>query len=136
MDRDEEEALPGIVARVETRLYFVLGDLLLNAVAGAAAALAAHALVPFSWHAFVAMPLGMVAGAVVASALAILFMPLLGAFEVMLPAMLTGMVAGMAAPGVDRPALAGASIGLAVVAWVYLLTARAARAHHGRSHRA
>jgi len=121
---------------MEKRLYFVLGDLLVNATAGVAAALCADALLPSSWHPLAAMPLGMLVGAVSASLVAFLFMPFFGAFEVMLPAMLTGMVAGMAAPMLESPALSGASVGLAVVAWVYFLTAMAGRSRDGRSNRA
>jgi len=83
---------------MERRLYFVLGDLLVNAIAGVAAAFSAG-LVPPSWHPLVAMPLGMCVGAASASVVALLFMPFFGAFEVMLPAMLTGMVAGKASGG-------------------------------------
>jgi hypothetical protein len=121
---------------MEKRLYYVLGDLFVNAIAGVAAALSAHALVATSWHPLVAMPLGMCVGAVSASVVALFFMPLFGAVEVMLPAMLTGMVAGMTASMLGAPALTGASIGIAVVAWVYFLTAMAARSRDGRSSRA
>jgi len=120
---------------MERRLYFVLGDLLVNAIAGVAAAFSAG-LVPPSWHPLVAMPLGMCVGAASASVVALLFMPFFGAFEVMLPAMLTGMVAGMTASMFGTPVLSGASIGLAVVGWVYFLTAMAARSRDGRSSRA
>lgn len=121
---------------MEKRLYFVLGDLFVNAIAGVAAALSAHALVAPSWHPLVTMPLGMCVGAVSASVVAFLFMPFFGAFEVMLPAMLTGMVAGMTGSMLGAPVLSGASIGLAVVAWVYFLTAMSARSRDGRSSRA
>jgi len=121
---------------MEKRLYFVLGDLFANAIAGVAAALSAHALIAPAWHPLLAMPLGMGVGAVTASVVAFLFMPLLGSLEVMLPAMLTGMVAGMAGSMSGAPVLTGASIGLAVVAWVYFLTAMAGRSRDGRSNRA
>jgi hypothetical protein len=120
---------------MERRLYFVFGDLLVNATAGVAAALSARAVVTSSWHPLVAMPVGMCVGALAASLVALLFMPFFGAFEVMLPAMLTGMIAGMAASMLEAPALPGAIIGLAVVAWVYFLTARAG-SRDGRSSRA
>lgn len=121
---------------MEKRPYFVLGDLFVNAIAGSVAALSAHALVPSSWHSLAAMPLGMCAGALSASVAGFLFMPFLGALEVMLPVMLTGMVAGMAGSMFGAPVLTGASIGLAVVAWVYFLTAMAERSRDGRSNRA
>jgi hypothetical protein len=121
---------------MERRPYFVLGDLFVNAIAGVAALLSARALIAPSWHALVAMPLGMGVGALSASMVAFLFMPLFGAFEVMLPAMLTGMIAGMTASMLEAPALTGALIGLAVVGWIYLLTAVAARSRDGLSSRA
>ena len=120
---------------MEKRPYFVLGDLLVNAAAGVAAAVSAGAIVEPSWPWIVAMPLGMGVGALAASGVALVFMPLFGAFEVMLPAMLTGMVAGMTASMFESPALPGAVTGLAVVAWVYFLTARASSSD-GRSSRA
>lgn len=120
---------------MEKRLYFVLGDLFVNATAGVAAALSVHALVPPTWHAVFAVPAGLCVGTLAASVVALLFMPLFGAFEVMLPAMLTGMVAGMAASMLDSPALPGALIGLGVVCWVYFLTAMA-RSDDGRASRA
>jgi len=121
---------------MEKRLYFVLGDLFVNAAAGIAAALTAHALVPSSWPPIAAMPLGMFVGAFSGSVVGFLFMPFLGAFEVMLPAMLTGMIGGMISSRLGDPALTGAFVGLAVVGWVYFLTARAGRSRNGRSSRA
>ena len=121
---------------MEKRFTFIAGDLFVNLIAGVAGALSADAVIPSSWHPLLSMPLGMFVGGLSGSAVALLFVPLLGMFEVMLPAMLAGMVAGMAAPMFDRPALAGASIGLAAVAWVYLLTAFSARSGDGRKHRA
>jgi hypothetical protein len=120
---------------MEKRPYFVLGDLLVNVTAGVAAAISVRALVPPSWHPVVAMFVGMCLGSLVASVVSFLFMPFFGAFEVMLPAMLTGMVAGMAASLLEAPALPGALIGLAVVGWVYILTAIAG-SRDGRSNRA
>ena len=121
---------------MEKRPYFVLGDLFVNAAAGVAAALFSHSIVPSSWHPLAAMPLGMCVGTIAASFVAFLFMPFLGAFEVMLPAMLTGMIGGMVSSRLGDPALTGASVGLAVVAWVYFLTAMAGRSRDGRSSRA
>ena len=120
---------------MESRPYFIFGDVLVNAAAGVAAALFVHAIVPGSWHPLVSMTLGMAGGALAASAVAFLFMPLFGAFEVMLPAMLTGMLAGMAGPVLEAPALPGALVGVAVVGWVYLLTAYA-RCRDERARRA
>lgn len=120
---------------MEKRLYFVLGDLFVNASAGVIAALTVEKLVGPSWHPIVAIPLGMSVGALAASLVGFLFMPLFGAFEVMLPAILTGMLSGTAASMLEAPAFAGALIGLGVFSWVYLLTA-VARSRDGRARRA
>ena len=111
---------------------------MVNVAAGVSAGLsvkAFQALVAPSWHPIVGMFVGMLLGSLVASLLSFLFMPFLGAFEVMLPAMLTGMVSGMAATMLEAPVLPGALIGLAVVGWVYFLTAIAG-SRNGRSNRA
>jgi hypothetical protein len=106
---------------MERRVYFLAGDILVNAGAGAASGYSAGLLL-HGFHPLAAMALGMLLGGMVSSIAAFAFMPLFGAFEVMLPAMLTGMLSGMAGSMVSRPTLVGALMGLAVVAWVYLLT--------------
>jgi hypothetical protein len=119
---------------MEKRLYFVIGDLFVNAIAGVAAVLSVQALVS-SWHPIVALPVGLSMGALTAFLVALLFMPFFGAFEVMLPAVLTGMLAGMTASVLEAPAPTGAVIGLVVVGWVYFVTALS-RSRDGRSSRA
>jgi hypothetical protein len=109
---------------MEKRLYFVLGDLLVNATAGAVSALLAQAAIASSWHPLAAMPLGLLLGTIASSAVALVFMPLFGAFEVILPALVTGILAGAASPWIPRPVVFGPAIGVAVVAWVYFLTER------------
>lgn len=130
---------------MERRPYFVLGDLLVNVLVGALAASAARGLASIGWHPLVAMLAGMVAGMLVAVPVTVGFMPLFGAFEVMLPGMFTGMFAGMAAgmiqamhgltPG-DAVVL-GSAVGVLSLGWVYFLTARAGtERRHGSAHRA
>jgi hypothetical protein len=109
---------------MEKRLYFVLGDLLVSTVAGATAGVTAHAVIPASWQPLAAVPLGFLLGVAASSVVALLFMPLFGAFEVILPALLTGMIAGSAASFTERPAIVGPAIGVAVLVWVYFLTER------------
>ena len=118
---------------METRPYFIFGDVVSNVGAGAAVAVVCHAASLHTWPMVIAMPVGMVAGSTVAmlsaSALAFCF----GAFEVMLPVMTTGMVVGMSTAmwgqqGMGVSVTAGAGLGLAVLAWTYLLDARI-RAH-------
>lgn len=120
-------------ARVETRPYFVAGDILATCVAGGASAVAASYLVAPGWALPAGIIVGMLAGMLLSLVLAFLFVPLFGAFEVMLPAMLAGMVAGMitgmtsAAGALDHSlsALVGVGVGLASVLYTYALNARA-----------
>ena len=81
---------------MERRAYFVLGDLLACAVAGAAAGWLVQLAVPGDWFAAIGMALGMVLGMLAGMGCGALFSPLFGALEVMLPAALSGMAAGMA----------------------------------------
>lgn len=118
---------------MEKRPYFVVGDLLSNAIVGSATALATSALVGADWNMVVGMVVGMALGMAIATVLWLaLFSWMFGAVEVMLPSMLTGMAAGMgigmAAPmtrlSVECAAGAGALSGVAVVLLVYGLNAR------------
>jgi hypothetical protein len=116
---------------MERRIYFLAGDLLSNAVMGAAAAWLAAAIVDPSWS----MPAGMFAGMLGGMGLGLLLMPvfvgLFGAMEVMLPVMLTamlsGMLSGMASamqvPAIPLLLLAGGSIGILVLLLTYAIDA-------------
>jgi hypothetical protein len=80
---------------LDSRLYYVVGDFLVNLVIGMVAGLAAWAIVGPSWNMWAAMalmmPLGMVIGMLI-------YFPLgsrIGAMEAMIPSMYTGMWAGM-----------------------------------------
>ncbi len=80
---------------MDQRLYFVLGDLALNILAGALIGWLIWLITPAAWNMWPAMLLGMFLGMLFA---AILFIPagiFFGAMEVMMPLMLTGMVSGM-----------------------------------------
>ena len=123
---------------METRPYFIVGDVLVNVAAGVVAALAARVLVGPSWNVLLAMPAGSIVGMLTSLPVALLFMPFFGAFEVMLPAMLTGMIAGMlAAMRPAEAALLGILSGLASVSYVYALTAWVrSKDRAGHSHRA
>ena len=113
---------------MERRPYFIIGDLLTNAVAGAVVALICTAVFGPAWPLAVAMVAGMFVGSVVGMILAALASVAFGAFEVMLPVMTTGMLVGMlAAPrAVPSPdaAAGGALVGVGVLAVTYLLNAR------------
>ena len=113
---------------METRLAFVLGDLLANALVAIAATAAATWLIGGGWGMAAGGILGMGLGGVIGLVLAgAALMPLLGALEVLTPCMVSGMLGGMwggmwplAAGGV----LAwGTGTGLAVVAGIYALNA-------------
>jgi hypothetical protein len=117
---------------VERRLYFLLGDVMANASIGAGAGLAASALVDTSWNMLVAMVVTMFVGHLIAVLGSLIFTPLFGGFEVMLPTMLTGMESGMIVgmAGAMRPlgtgqaAVLGALIGLAVLSATSFLNDR------------
>ena len=114
---------------METRPYFVFGDVVSNAGTGAVVAVVCQALPVDTWPMVLAMPLGMVVGSLVAMLLASALAFCFGAFEVMLPVMTTGMVVGMSTPlvGQTGPSVgvaAGAGLGLVVLVATYLLDAR------------
>lgn len=80
---------------MDSRLYFVLGDLAGNLLVGLAAGWLCSVIVGTGWNMFFTMlftmALGMVVGLMLFFPLGILF----GAMEVMVPLMFTGMVSGM-----------------------------------------
>ena len=77
------------------RIYFLGGDLLACLAAGAAGAWLTVTVIPGDWLVPAAMGAGMVVGMMAGLAAAVLFTPLFGAFEIMLPSTLSGMAAGM-----------------------------------------
>ncbi len=140
---------------MERRPYFVLGDLLSCTVAGAAVALVVTRVVSPAWSQWLAMPVGMVLGMLVAVPVSLIFVVPFGFMEVLLPGMLVGMLAGMwagmevsievaiessmeapsfvpifpslAAPANLHGAAAGALIGFWVMFLVYAMNARLTR---------
>jgi hypothetical protein len=121
----------------ERRIYFLAGDVLSNAVMGAAAAWLATAVVDPSWS----MPLGMFTGMLAGMGLGLLLMPifvgLFGAMEVMLPVMLTAMLSGMVfgmvdvilVPAVPVLLFGGGTTGILVLLLTYAVDA----VLHGRA---
>jgi len=117
---------------MERRPFFVLGDLAANTVTGVVVAWATAALVGAGWNMFVGMWVGMALGMVLAFVLSFAaFIWFLGAMEVMLPVMFTGMAAGMVV-GMGIPmnsfaetslAAVGASTGIAVFVFTYVIDA-------------
>lgn len=120
---------------MERRLYFLIGDIISNAGAGALVALGVAAFIDPAWFTIVAMAVGMLVGGIGAIPIAMAASIPFGAFEVMVPVMTTGMVSGMAVGMVAAvrtldlgPAAAlGAGSGLVVLAGLYTLNARIRR---------
>ena len=80
---------------METRPYFVLGDLAANALAGVFVGCVCAALFGPSWNMLLAMVVGMALGMALSLPVAFAAGALFGAMEVMVPVMTTGMVVGM-----------------------------------------
>jgi len=114
--------------RVETRPYFVMGDIVSNVVAGALVGGACVLLFSPQWNMVLAMIAGMVFGMAFSLPVAFLLSGVFGAMETLLPLMTTGMVAGMvvamqasltAVPFEDA-AQTGGLCGVSVVVVTYL----------------
>jgi F0F1-type ATP synthase assembly protein I len=116
---------------METRPYFLFGDILSNTLLGATVGALAAVCVSESWPMLVAMVVGMAAAMLIAAVFGAVLGIFFGAFEVMVPMMLTGMVAGMVIPmrAATQPlellpaATEGAAIGLLALAATYMLNA-------------
>jgi len=80
---------------METRPYFLFGDIVATASAGALAGLAAVATTFEGSNMWIAMLIGMPVGMAVALPIAFGLGALFGAMEVMVPSMLGGMLSGM-----------------------------------------
>ena len=80
---------------MEKRLYFLFGDVLASSLIGVLAGLAVSALIGPSWPMLIGMLVGMALGMLVSLLSPIVFTPLFGAHEVMIPSMLAGMLSGM-----------------------------------------
>jgi hypothetical protein len=116
---------------METRLYFLFGDILSNTLLGAMVGALAAFCFNDRWPMLLAMVVGMFASTLLSAIFGALLGILYGAFELMVPLMLTAMVAGMALPmsaamePLDplQAAKIGAAIGLLVLAVTYILNA-------------
>jgi hypothetical protein len=116
---------------METRPYFLFGDILSNTLLGATVGALAAVCVNDRWPMLLAMAAGMLAAMLLAALFGAVLGIFFGAFEVMIPLMLTGMIAGMAIPmraatqplAVFAGAKEGAAIGLLVLAGTYILNA-------------
>ena len=79
---------------METRPYFIAGDIVSNLAVGGLVG-GACALIDPGWSMFATMILGMTFGMVISLPLALLLSAFFGAMETLLPVMITGMAAGM-----------------------------------------
>ena len=119
-----EEATPGM----ETRPYFVFGDLLANCVGGAIAGAVCALIFGPGWNMVVAMFIGMAIGMAITLPMAFGFGALFGAMEVMVPVMTSGMVAGMVVSmvasmrgiSVSDGAVLGVQTGAACIVVIYV----------------
>ncbi len=114
---------------MDSRLFFVLGDLASNVLAGAAVGWLCALIVGVGWNMFftmlLAMAIGMVVGIVLWVPLGVLF----GAMEVMLPTMFSGMASGMVVGmwatmepiGAYEGAAIGGVCGLASIVAIWIL---------------
>jgi hypothetical protein len=117
---------------METRLYFLFGDVLANLLAGALIGVGCALLFGPGWNMWVAMAVGMPLGMLFALVLAILLGALFGAMEVMLPVMVTAMVVSMVVPmmaamsqvTILSAAELGSVLGLCCLALCYWANAR------------
>jgi hypothetical protein len=119
------------MALIETRPYFLLGDLVSNLGVGALVGSLSALLFGPGWNMLVAMVVGMALGMLVAIPFALLLGALFGAMEIMVPVMTTGMVAGMVVSmgaamepcSFARGAQLGALSGLGAMVAIYLANA-------------
>jgi len=113
---------------MEKRPYFIIGDLLANALVATVAVAVSASLIGGGWGMIPGMLAGMVVGMLVALPLSLIVLfPLLGVMEVMAPCMLSGMLGGMwggmwplAGESVFRW---GISTGIGVMVEIYMLNA-------------
>jgi hypothetical protein len=118
---------------VETRPYFLFGDMLSTALIGTLAGCASVCVVRLGWNGILAMACGTVPGMAIALLLgAGVFFPLFGSLEVMLPGMMAGMGSGMVAGmlramgvvGYGSAPVIGAVVGLAALGATYAVNAQ------------
>lgn len=121
---------------METRLYFVLGDVFCNALIGAFSGWAGIAWMPHALGFWLGMLVSMLGAMLVTMALALtLMLRWFGAHEVMIPTMIGGMTANMTVCFIAHHAtldlldasLLGALIGVVVLFFTYVANARLTR---------
>lgn len=114
---------------MDSRLFYVVGDLVANVVIGVVVALMAWAIVGPGWNMWLAMGSMMVLGMLLGLALFFPFSIKLGAHETMIPAMYTGMWAGMFVGMIatmmpltmDHAAELGVMVGAAEIVFIWIV---------------
>ena len=117
---------------METRPYFIAGDLSCSIVVGVLTAVAATATVSEAWPMLAAMVVGMVLGMAVAAVGILGFGPFFGMIELQMPAMLAGMLTGMVVAmtattiplASSTASVIGGTLGLTTFVAVWLADAR------------
>ena len=118
---------------LETRFYFIMGDILSVTASGGVVAAVCFALIPPEWNMFLAMFLGMAIGMIISLITsAAIFVRYFGAMEIMVPTMLGGMFSGMfVSMAISMTELNyvsatgwGVAIGLIALVSTYLLNAK------------
>ncbi|MCX2977211.1 hypothetical protein [Candidatus Marimicrobium litorale] len=117
---------------MDSRFYFVLGDLFSNIAVGLVAGVLAALVVGEDWNMFLAMILAMVLGMVVGTVLWLPLGVLFGAMEVMLSTMFGGMMSGMVVGmwvamspvSVKAGALVGMACGLLAIVIIWIMNSR------------
>lgn len=114
---------------MDSRLYFVLGDLFSNVLTGAVVGWLCAMAVAVGWNMFLAMLLTMAIGMAVGLLMSLPLGALFGAMEVMVPTMFGGMVSGMVVGmwaameplGSAQSLVIGAGCGLGSILFVWTL---------------
>lgn len=117
---------------METRPYFIAGDLSCSIVVGVLTAVAVTATVSEAWPMLAAMVIGMCLGMAVAAVSILGFGPFFGMIELQMPAMLAGMLTGMVVAmtattiplASSTASVIGGTLGLTTFVAVWLADAR------------
>ena len=117
---------------MERRPYFIIGDIINCALAGAAGGWLTWLVVTDGWSALAAIAAGMVIGMMAGMLVGLFCSPFFGIMEVILPAALAGQMGGMAGglmvagygAGLEGAFLSAVPAGLLALIFVYLLQAR------------
>ena len=117
---------------METRPYFIIGDVSCSVTVGVMSGIAVMATVDMGWPMPAAMFAGMLFGMVVAAGGIIAFGLCFGMMELHMPAMITGMLTGMVvgmlastlAVAIDTAAILGPAIGATVYIAIWVADAR------------